>query len=209
MKWYIVVFCAALLVASKVNAQKSNEKQVLLIGVFHFNNPGYDLTKTETFNVMSEASQKELGAITDKIKEFGPDKIFVEWQYSEQHILDTLYDLYKDGTYFTYIQQRYPKSTFYTQNEIFQLAFRAGKKAGLPKIHAIDYPMSWPYDSLQAAMLKAGQVALRKTIDDKIKEFGEQDNALRKRLTLTQLLLAVNKSSARNTNLGLYITYLN
>ncbi len=203
------VFCIALFAVGSVSAQKSNNKEVLLVGVFHFNNPGHDLAKTETFDVMSDQSQRELDFITDKIRAFAPDKIFVEWPYKEQEALDTLYDLYKKGSYFNYVQKKYPKSNFYTQNEIFQLAFRAGKKAGVQRIYAVDYQMDFPFDSLRAAMQKAGQIELRKTIDEKIRELGKRDNALRRQLTLTQLLLEVNKNTSRAENLGLYLGYLN
>lgn len=207
---YCLFFFATLLAIGTANAQKkSGEKEVLLIGVFHFNNPGHDLARTETFDVTSEPSQKELEIITDKIKAFAPDKIFVEWQYSKQDVLDTLYDLYKEGKYVEYVKRKHPKSAFYIQNEVFQLAFRAGKKAELRNILAIDYQMNWPYDSLLSSIQKAGQTDLRKAIDYEIKELGERDNTLRRTKSLTELLFEVNKSSARDANLGLYVTLLN
>ncbi|RBL89134.1 DUF5694 domain-containing protein [Chitinophaga flava] len=210
MKLYLVLFAVILLFSNNVNAQKENiQKEALLVGVFHFNNPGADLAKTETFDVMSKKSQQELELITDHIKKFRPTKIFVEWEYDNQPALDTLYNRYLKGTYFSYVQDKFPGNTFYAQNEIFQLVFRAGKKAGLEKIYAIDYPMDWPYDSLQIAIQKAGQTGLQQEIDKQIKEFGEQTNALMKKLTLTQLLLEENKTSTRNFNLGFYITLLN
>lgn len=208
-KLYVALSVAVLFLTNSVYAQQQQQKEVLLVGVFHFNNPGLDLAKTETFDVMSERSQQELERITDHIKKFKPTRIFVEWEYNDQLALDTLYHLYLKGSYFDYIRQRFPKSNFYTQNEIFQLGFRAGKKIGLEKIDAIDCPMDWPYDSLQIAIKKAGQTDLQQAIDKQIKQFGEQSNALMKKLSLTQLLLEENKTSTRNVNLGLYITLLN
>ncbi|SJZ67011.1 hypothetical protein SAMN04488128_1011132 [Chitinophaga eiseniae] len=207
MKLYVALSIALMCLTGGVNAQQ--QKETLLIGVFHFNNPGADLAKSEDFDVMSKKSQQELAQITDHIRKFRPDKIFVEWDYNDQMALDTLYDLYQKDAYFDYVQTKFPKSKFYLQNEIFQLAFRAGKKAGLQKIHAIDYQMDWPYDSLQSAIKKAGQTTLQQEIDAQIKQVGEEDNALRKKLSLTQLLLEKNTAANRNANLGLYITLLN
>ncbi|NLR66606.1 hypothetical protein HGH92_20010 [Chitinophaga varians] len=206
-KLYIALAVAVFALTISVQAQ--HQKEVLLVGVFHFNNPGADLTKLETFDVMSKKSQQELELITDHIKKFKPTKIFVEWEYNDQLGLDTLYNLYLKDTYFDYVRQKFPKNAFYAQNEIFQLGFRAGKKAGLPKIHAIDCPMDWRYDSLQIAIKKAGQTDLQATIDKQIKEFGELTSGLMKKLTLTQMLLEENKASMRNINLGFYITLLN
>ena len=78
----------------------SKVKEVLLIGIFHFNNPGKDVAKTKGFNILSEKSQLELQEISSDIKGFNPTKIFVEWPYDERRELDSLYQLYIDGTYF-------------------------------------------------------------------------------------------------------------
>jgi hypothetical protein len=127
-------FCVMLLIVATLNAQNA-PKEVLLIGTFHFNNPGFDVAKINTFNVMSDKSQAELETMSDKIKAFNPDKIFVEWEYNEQTGLDSLYDLYVKNQYFDFVKKKYPKSTFYTQNEIVQLAFRVAKKANHAQVY--------------------------------------------------------------------------
>ena len=44
-----------------MNAQeKSHVKEALLIGTFHYNNPGADVAKTKSFDILSEDSQLEL-----------------------------------------------------------------------------------------------------------------------------------------------------
>jgi hypothetical protein len=102
----------------------AQKPEVLLLGTFHFNNPGHDVAKTKTFDKMADKARKELEYISDKIKSYNPDKIFVEWEFDKQATLDTLYDLYLKGEYFDYVAKKYPKKTFYIQNEIIQLAFR-------------------------------------------------------------------------------------
>jgi hypothetical protein len=91
--------CLMLLIVATLNAQNA-PKEVLLIGTFHFNNPGLDVAKVNTFNVMSDKSQAELETMSDKIKAFNSDKIFVEWDYDNQRRLDSLYDLYVKNQYF-------------------------------------------------------------------------------------------------------------
>ena len=64
---------------------QSKKKQILLIGTFHFENPGLDVAQVNTFICyLTNKSQIELENITDKIKKFGPDKIFVEWSYENK-----------------------------------------------------------------------------------------------------------------------------
>ena len=61
------------------NYAQTKPTQVLLIGTFHFNNPGADVAKVKTFDVMTSNVQAELETLTDKIHLFHPDKVFVEW----------------------------------------------------------------------------------------------------------------------------------
>lgn len=189
---------------------QSTKKKVLLVGTFHFNNPGADVVKVKTFDVMSAKSQQELDLITDKIKNYNPDKIFVEWEHDDQAGLDSLYDLYVRNKYSDYVNKKFPKSNFYKQNEIFQLAFKAARKLGLKKVHAIDYPNNdFPYDSLMAGINDAKQTELKMNIDKALKEYTATANADIQKMSLTQLLLKMNQTKARRDDLGTYISEFN
>lgn len=113
----------------------AGKKEVLLIGTFHYHNPGADIAKTKSFDVLDEESQNQLELIAEKIHGFNPDKIFVEWPFDEQRQLDSLYNLYQEDTYF----DNDGLTEFYRKNEIFQLAFRAALKNKLKSVDAIDY----------------------------------------------------------------------
>ncbi|MCB0279074.1 MAG: hypothetical protein KDD94_06220 [Calditrichaeota bacterium] len=93
------------------------EKQALLMGTFHYHNPGADVAKTKAFDILSEGSQEQLDSLTKLIRDFNPSKIFVEWSFKEQRELDSLYQLYRQGIYF----DNPGLSDFYRKNEIFQL----------------------------------------------------------------------------------------
>ena len=58
--------------------KKDPLKEVLLIGTFHYNNPGADVAKTKSFDILNQNSQQELKHISTKIAEYKPNKIFVE-----------------------------------------------------------------------------------------------------------------------------------
>jgi Family of unknown function (DUF5694) len=175
-----------------LNAQNA-PKEVLLIGTFHFNNPGLDVAKINTFNVMSDKSQAELEVMSDKIKAFNPDKIFVEWEYDNQRRLDSLYDLYVKNQYFDFVKKKYPKSTFYSQNEIVQLAFRTAKKANHAKVYAMDYPNTdFPYDSVMTVLTQAKQLKLKQEIEDETKEYVKKTNDEFEKLNLTDNILRCN-----------------
>ena len=188
------------------------QTQALLIGTFHFHNPGGDVVKQKTFDVMSAASQSELENIADKIGKFHPDKIFVEWDYKDQKGLDSLYQLYLNGTYDTFVEAKYEgtkRYNFYKKNEIMQLGFRAAKKAGLKQVNAVDYPMNIPFDTVMKVINASGQTSLMNEINKTIAEQAKITNDKISKFTLTDLIKDNNTAAYRTMNNGLYIKYFN
>jgi Family of unknown function (DUF5694) len=208
MKTNLII--SLLMLSGSLFAQKTKQ-EVLLIGTFHFNNPGMDVAKTKSFDIMSEKSQKELNTLSDKIKNYGPSKIFVEWPHNEQSTLDSLYDFYVKDQYLDYVAKKYPSRKFYTQNEIIQLAFRTAKKAGHKKVYGIDYQDAgdFPYDSLMKVAELAQQKALIKEINEVTEHFVKNKNKEFEKLSLTQILINANKISERRSDIGGYITQFN
>jgi len=204
------LYIAILLCISTITyAQKKDPKEILLIGVFHFNNPGADLVRADKFDVMTAAAQAELHKINASIRSFAPDKVFVEWDYDEQSGLDTLYNLYLQDQYFDYVNKKYPGNSFFKENEIFQLGFRIAKSNRLEKVYGIDIATSFPFDSLLISMERAQQNELKEKIFSRIKEFESIDNANRKKYSLRDLLIQCNTQSQRDLDLGSYISLFN
>lgn len=207
----IILLLSGLLAGFAATAQ-TQPADLLLIGTFHFHNPGADLVKVATFDVLAPKPQAELEAMTNRLKTYGPQKIFVEWSYNEQAALDTLYRAYLGGQYEAYVKRRYPakRQNFYLRNEIIQLAFRAGKKAGLARIHAFDFDgTSFPYDSVQRAIKAAGQQPLQQKIDATFQRMTVEQNRKIATLTLTQLLLDANTPAELDANKRSYLELLN
>ena len=210
MKKLLPLFAYFLVGASYAQTKPT---QVLLIGTFHFNNPGADVAKVKTFDVMTPNVQAELETLTDKIYLFHPDKVFVEWPWNEQSDLDALYAQYLGGTYEQYVTAKYTKpvqQNFYLKNEIFQLAFRAGKKLNMARIHAIDYKKtSFPGDSVMKAMKGARQEKLVKDVESQLATYQASTNKKFETYTLTQLLLDLNTPESRAFENSFYLTLMN
>jgi len=185
-----------LLVLTTLNLtfSQTKKKQILLIGTFHFQNPGLDVAQINTFNVMSDKSQKELENITNKIKKFGPDKIFVEWNYQKQDKLDQFFSKNTDSLLHEKV------------DEITQLALRSAKKLGHTKLYAIDYKNTvFPYDSLVKGMTAAGQLDLIKKDEEAMKQFEANQNKKIAKFSLTELILDYNTKASNEQNIGWYI----
>ncbi len=186
----LLVFAIAF---NTVSAQ-SKKKQILLLGTFHFENPGLDVAKTNTFNVMSDKSQKELENITNKIKKFGPDKIFIEWNYEKQDKLDKFYARNSDSLFRI------------KADEIVQVALRSAKKLGHKKLYGIDYQHTdFPYDSLVNGMKAASQFDLIKINEETMKKYENDQNQKIAKYSLTELLLDINTKKSNEENLGWYL----
>ena len=177
----------------KENLPASTSKEVLLIGTFHYNNPGQDAAKTKSFDILKEKSQFELEEISSNIKRYNPTKIFVEWPYNEQKELDSLYQLYTKNLYF----KNDSLSDFYLKNEIFQLAFRVAKENDLKKVYGIDYSTSFPFEEVMKDIENSGQLTLQTQIQG-IFEWAEGfDNKIESGMTLTELTYHINSTEFR------------
>ena len=103
--------------------------ELMLLGSFHFNNPGLDEYKPEfEVDILSNERQKELMQIIESIKAYAPTKIAVEWRKAGQKRLDSLYDAYLAGNF----ELR--------RNEVYQIGFRLAKLLGHKKVYAVDAP---------------------------------------------------------------------
>ncbi|WP_222983277.1 DUF5694 domain-containing protein [Flagellimonas meishanensis] len=194
----ILLVTTSVAITAQQTEKNPNTKEALLIGTFHYHNPGADVAKTKSFDILSEKSQMELEAITEKIKDFKPDQIFVEWPYDQQKELDSLYQIYLSGTYFN----NDSLSGFYLKNEIFQLAFRAAKKSGLKSIKAVDYRNTvFPFDSLMTVVATSGQTDLQNVILKGIESFSKDfDEKVEQGISLLDLTYHLNSEQDREVS---------
>src|SRR5215471_17446032 len=96
-RFYYCITAVFLLLS--VTAQNKPPVKVLLLGVFHFSNPGLDVAKFKSADILSEQRQKEVMQVAEKLKSFSPDKIFIEGTPESQGKIDSLLSEYKKGKY--------------------------------------------------------------------------------------------------------------
>jgi hypothetical protein len=177
-------------------AQQQKTK-VLLLGCFHFDNPGLDVAKFDNANILSEKRQQEVMDLVGKLKQFKPDKIFVEAPVSYQGALDSNIMKYKAG------------QLSLQANETQQLGYRLAKELNLPTLYAVDYrDADFPYDSLVKSAMEANQMNLlghmRKSIDSIQNDFNE---SLKKK-TIRDILLQQNSTVMNDLGVGFYFDFL-
>lgn len=111
---------------SVVQAQRT---EIMLLGSDHLSQV-YEEEHPNT-DVLLPHNQRDVEAFSAVVAEFSPDVIMVEVLPEKQKELDSLYSLY--------LQDKLDlNDLIYGRSEVYQLAFRIGKKLGLKKIIAVN-----------------------------------------------------------------------
>jgi hypothetical protein len=177
-------------------AQESQTK-VLLLGCFHFDNPGLDVAKFENANILSEKRQQEVLNVVEKLRLFKPDKIFVEVPVELQAKLDSNLTKYKNGQFTL-------KAT-----ETQQLGYRLARELNLPTLYAIDNnDTQFPFDSLIKSATGAKQFELLNFIKRTIDSVQAAFNNSLKDHTVRELLLDQNTDAVNRLQAAFYFDLL-
>ena len=196
MKKFLLLLISSIFLLVSTMAQQKKTK-VLLLGCFHFDNPGLDVAKFDNANIMSEKRQKEVMDLLAKLKQFKPDKIFVEAPVSYQGKLDSNIMKYKAG------------QLTLQANEIHQLGYRLAKELNLPTLYAVDYSdAEFPYDSLVKSAIEAKQMNLLGYMKNAIDSIQNAFNETLKKKTISEILLQQNSSVMNDLGVGFYFEFL-
>lgn len=189
------IFASALLLLSNLTlAQDPPPAEVMLIGVFHFSNPGLDAIKTEQINVMTEENQSYLKDVANHLAEFSPTHILLECvPESAQQYTQELID-YLAGNLELEV------------NESYQLGFRIAENAGLNEIHCYDdRSVEWKIEPVMARMSQAQPDVMEK-FNDTVQEITLEIETLQRTQTLEELLVTFNSTEFDDRNKGIYLT---
>jgi len=127
------------------------EIEVMLLGTYHFANPGADAVKMDVVDVLEPSRQAELEDLVARVARWEPDQIAVEWTLSFTDTTRARFGRYVAGTL--------PPS----RNEVVQIGFRLAKRLGHATVWPIDYQMGFGNDSIGA--LYARRPELKRAAD--------------------------------------------
>ncbi len=111
-------------------------RPVLLLGVYHFNNPGADENNFEVDDYFAPDRQEELKEVVELLSPFAPTKVFVERRPADQPSVDAEYRAYAEGTK---TLQDFPRG----RSETYQIGFRLARAMGHDKVYCIDSHGVW------------------------------------------------------------------
>ena len=118
---------------------QDGQREVMLLGSSHLAQTPGDTSNTfalDAGDVLGDQRQEELETLTDRLAEWDPDRIAVEYESSKQPILDRAYAAYTtDSEDLDDISEL----DLQRQDEIVQVGFRLGDKLNHESIAAVDH----------------------------------------------------------------------
>ncbi len=122
--------------------------EIMILGSFHFDNPGQDLVNVETDDVLAPKRQAEIQAVVDALARFKPTKIAVELTPDNEAGFNESYAAWRRA------------ERELTRNERQQLGMRLAKALDHDRLYAIDVPVDMDFNGAFAAGAQAGQEKL-------------------------------------------------
>lgn len=135
-RWSIALLCVLLPFRSVAGEPPQQAPaEVMIVGTYHFSNPGRDQHNVTSVDVLAPERQQQLQAIAKDLMKFAPTLVAIEWPADVVH---ERYASFRAGTLAP------------SHNEVVQLGFRLGALANLESIHGIDVDGDFPYEPVQA-----------------------------------------------------------
>lgn len=173
--------------------QAAEPGRVLLMGTFHFEDAGLDVVKSEDFDVMSADSQQYLQQLAQRLAEFKPTHVLLEYAPENEETVNQRFRDYLAGSF------ELPA------NEIYQLGFRVAQLAGLERVHSFDNrDVQWQADALFDYAQQHNPPEMQ-AFNQIIETVTREEEQARATLSLRDLLLRSNDAERDRLNMDLYL----
>ncbi len=167
--------------------------KVMLIGMFHFANPGKDMVKSRVINVMAPPNQAYLDGLARRLSTFRPTDVLVECSPTDQGKYD---EKFRD-----YVAGRFELPS----NESYQIGFRVAKLAGLSGVTCFDEDVIGWNSQPMFEFIQKHKPQVKKELDALYKDLSESGDKEQSTLSLAQLLGLANDPARDALNKDLYV----
>lgn len=172
----------------------SEPGRVMILGTYHFANPGLDVVRTEVADVLSPARQAEIRAVVEALATFRPTRVAVEHLPAAASRLDSLYDEYRAG--------RHQLSRDETQ----QIGFRLASMSGHQRVHPIDHAGSFPFEQVMQ-YAAANDTAFVTSVRQELDRITAEANRQQRENTVGGILRLLNDPDNLKASHGSYVRF--
>lgn len=166
---------------------------VMILGVFHFGNPGRDLVKSNVIDVMASGNQVYLAGLATRLAAFRPTDVLVECEPSTQPQQDAAFAAYVGG------------ASPLTVNEVQQIGFRVAKEAGIAGVTCFDEGNIGWNSAPMFDYIGAHEPATKVALDAMYASLSAREARDHATLSLPELLKLTNDPARDRENKDLYI----
>ena len=154
---------------------------------------GLDVSKVEDIDISTEANQAYLIALTERLQEFKPTRVLLEYNPENDELINERYREYLDGNYDL------------PANEIYQLGFRIAKLAGHKRVYSFDNrEVEWKPEAMFEYAEQHNSPEM-KVFNNIIKTYTAEEEQARATMSLKELLQRQNDPQNEWLNMDLYL----
>lgn len=179
MKFANVIGLALVFAATTARADDP-PVQVMILGAYHFGNPGRDLHNMQVDDVTVPKRQAELADVAHRLERFKPTRVAVE---ADGDASDLKFAKYRAFTLADLGKVR---------NETTQIGYRIAHDMGLPEVYGIDADGDFPYDKVDAYAKQHGAGARLAAVEAQFERRVREFDAAQNTHTIGELLAQLN-----------------
>lgn len=168
--------------------------QVLVLGTYHFANPGLDVVQTEVADVLADGKQAEIREVTDALARFRPTRIAVEHLPAAAGRLDSLYRAYAAGTHEL------------ARDETEQVAFRLAGMLGHTGVFPIDHRGEFPFGAVME-YAQANDPAFVEFVQREIGRLAAESSRQQRENTVGDILRMANEPAKLAADHAMYLRF--
>lgn len=132
-----------------------------VLGTYHMAQPGNDVVNVDVGDVLSPTRQAELHELVDRLADWDPDRVALEFPAAWQSAVEACYDSYRSGERAYDRRETFPEPfpEDFARNEAVQVGFRLADRLDHDRPLAVDHDYRLPEDvdadAFEAAMTGA------------------------------------------------------
>lgn len=160
--------------------------QVMILGTYHFGNPGRDVVNIETDDVTVPRRQRELEILAGALAQWAPDRILVEREAAGPDFIDSDYEHYSQPMLDN------------DRNEIVQIGYRLAALLGHDHVFGFDErggegePDYFPFGSVTSYAEEHGQSDIIDRLFDEVRARAEAESAAQSGRSIAESLIEQN-----------------